>query len=270
MSKLRRVAEVGDGSYEQTLQRNAAVVEEPLQAAQKRKKRYSLAAEKEIPQVNQWEQLQNALRVDRKSFSPQSKEEFDAANYSPYDTSGRSVRRYESDEAEIDDTFDPVTIAGFHMYSDPKAQLEEMLKESMVGQITIEEQKLAGELEQYKNAQAWDEEANAWAQKRLANRNGGMNSASDVRGSITKTANENIAASGFGQTDYDAVEDREIKRQEMIERMKASGRDIKRASASKPERKAQWENLENARSKTVQGKMRNSSLLDKLAQLTNE
>ena len=264
MSKLRRIAEVGDGTYEQMAQKYMEQ-EEPVSAAKRRKKKFVAAQKAEPPaSENNWEELKAALRVPQKSFDPES--------FSAYDVSRRGVRRAEGEEAEDDTPLDMNTLAGFHMFDDPQAALEEMLKESMTGQIAVEEGKMEKEIKNLQASQGWDEESLAWAQARLRGRGDEPITASDSKGRIYKTANETEANSEFGQTDYNKLMAHETAKQQRIENMYQRHRSIKdsRVDVTKEDRQAQWANDENIRSQSVQKKMNKSALLENLEKLVNE
>lgn len=266
MSKLTRIAEVGDGSYEQMISKNASVQENPLQSAKNRKKRFMQTSAKQplVNSQNNWEELKSALRVSQKPFDPE--------NYSSYDTSGKSVRRYEMIDEEYETAFDPTTRTAMtmHMYSDPMQEIQEFLKESALKDAMERESSLTHEIKQLQKAQQWDEEANAWAQARLISRNNEKISGSAIKGAIIKTSNENVIASNFGQLDTDALQNREMQKHQMIENMKQRHKSIKdsRVNITKEQRQSQWENDENIRSVSIQEKMKNSQLFNKLSQLT--
>lgn len=268
MSKLRRVSEVGDGSYEQMLQKNTQVHEDPIDAANRRKKKFtSVAAKQPQPPENNWESLKGALKVAQKPFDPQS--------YSSYDTSGRSVRRYESDDDEYDDSYDTRLSApmSLHMYSDTMMDVKESLSASALRDAMQKESQISHEIRQLEQAQQWDSEASAWARARLKGRNNENISSSDMKGGIMKTANENVVASNFGQTDYNAVDDRDLKKHQMIEAMNQKHRSIKdsRIDITKEQKQSQWANDDNVRSQSVHNKtMQNSKLFNKLSQLMDE
>lgn len=269
MSKLRRIAEVGDGSYEQMEQQNASSpnTESSLQAAKRRKKKYVVAGKQQpvVDESQKWQALKGALRVEQKKFDPE--------DYSSYDTSGRSIRRSHTEMVEDETPYDTTTNirSAMHMYSDPMQELKESLKEQAVNDALMKGGALAKELRELEKTQNWEQEAQLWAQARLKGRNGENISGSDSRGGIVKTAEENVSASRFGQLDIEAAEQREIERQEREENMRQRHRSIKdsRIDVTKEQKIAQWQNDDNIRSQSIQSKMKNSNLFNKLAEITN-
>lgn len=265
MSKLRRIAEVGDGTYEQMAQKMASVEENEIDSAKRRKKKYiSASRETSIEQKNDWEQLKGALKVSQKSFDPE--------NFSSYDTRGQSIRRYESDEEEYEQTFDPRTASNIslHMYADPMDEIREALAKSAMQDAMWQENRLAKETMKLEQSQGWDQEQKMWHEARLKGRNGENISASDMKGKLTKISNENVSESRFGQLDYDAMQNRENQLLSMQEKMLTRHKSIKdsRLDVSKEQKRAQWDNNENIRSQSIQTKTNNSQLFNKLAQIT--
>lgn len=265
MSKLRRIAEVGDGSYEQMMQKYASTTEDDtLDSAKRRKKKFASVSEQQIKPKNNWEELKGALRVSQKPF--------DADDYSSYDTSGRSVRRYESDDEEYETTFDPKisTAMTMHLYDDYSMEnVKQSLAESAMRDAMRRESAMAHETKKLEQAQGWDQEQALWAQARLRGRNDEVVSSSSMKGQITKTANEQISASRFGQQDYDAMEAREIQLNAMNENMLQKHRSIKdsRIDITHEQKESQWANEENIRSQSIQSKMNNSKLFNNLANI---
>jgi len=270
MGKLRRIAEVGDGTFEQLMNKQVAL-ENDVVKAERRKKKY-VSAQKADPQpdTSMWEQLKGALRVDQRGFSPTDVDDFNEQKYTGYDMHGRSIRRAMDAEPGDESTYDPRTAMGFHMYDDPTAVIEEMLMEDMQGHVMAEEAAKGREVLKMEASQGWDEEANAWAQARLKGRNDEAISASQSRGSIFRTATENVTDSAFGQMNYDNAAAREQRKQEMIEAMKTRHKSISRPTATKEERTSQMFNQETIRSQSVQKKMESSKLMNKLSDLLNK
>ncbi len=268
MSKLRRIAEVGDGSYEQMVNNNKNVHENAIDAAKRRKKAFASIPQNQISSThNNWEELKGALRVSQKSFDPN--------DYSSYDTSGRSVKRYETDNDEYIDSYDARASSpmSLHMYSDALLDIKESLKESALRDAMKKESEISHEIKQLQKSQQWDQEANAWAQARLRGRNDENISSSNIRGNIVKTANEHTAESRFGQTDYDAMNERDSQKQEMLAAMQQRHRSIKdsRIDITKEQKKSQWENDDNIRSQSINKKtLENSKLFNKLSQIIEE
>lgn len=253
MSKLRRIAEVGDGSYEQLVQKSLEITD-PLQSAKERKNKFASIQEIKIPEIDNWEEIKGSIKADRKPF--------DINSFSSYDVSNISVKRVENDIEEEEDAYDPRVASSLHLYGDPIGQLGEMLKESMEEEMQRYEQREMRNMQKIKKAQDWDEEASAWANKR---------SSSSRRG-IMKTADEETVDSKFGQPDYNLVNKRESQKNQMIENMQQRHRSIKdsRLNVTKEERRSQWENNDNIRSQSVQQKMSNSKLFNKLSQIVEE
>jgi len=253
MSKLRRIAEVGDGSYEQLVEKNTRVVD-PLQSAKERKNKFASIQEIKIPEIDNWEEIKGSIKMDRKPF--------DINSFSSYDVSNISVKRVENGIEEEEDSYDPRIASSLHLYGDPMEQLGEMLKESMEEEMKRYEQKEMRNMQKIKKAQDWDEEATAWANKRM----------SSSRKGIMKTADEETIDSKFGQPDYDLVNKREAQKNQMIENMQQRHRSIKdsRLNITKEERRSQWENNDNIRSASIQQKMSNSKLFNKLSQIVQE
>lgn len=255
MGKLRRIDEVGDGNFEQIMQKNASIDKSDLQKAKERKKNLSLAASKNPPKIKEdWEKISGSLRVEQKSFNPK--------DFSPYDTSAKSVRRYASDIKEVDTPFDITTTTSYsHLFSDPGSELKAYLKESMERRIAMEEEKERRLRQKMMENEDWEREREMWAQakKRNIKANEGFN----------KVAHENVVDSKFGKIDYDAIEKREEQYKQMIENMYQKHKSIKdsRLEISKEQRRAQWENEENIRSQSIQQKLSKSMLVNKLAEL---
>lgn len=253
MNKLRRVAEVGDGSYQGSPQQPRETINIPVIGAKRRKKKF--ASKLQPVEVNQgWERVPDTVRYEQKAFMPKTSADYN--NYSPADVSGNSIKRYITQDTYDDTAYDLPYSSSPHMYGDVKVQIEAMLMESMEEQVMKEKKEL--EKKASINAQAWDVELNAWAQKR-AN--------SSTQGGLKRIANEQEVASPFGQTDIEKLRTAEMKRHQMYQNMQERNAKIQRKEASQEERRSQYFNQENIISQSAQNKFKNSKLMEKLSQL---
>lgn len=257
MSKLRRVAEVGDGSFEQMVNNNQPFGKTDLQKAKERKNKFSIVASNNTSKIkDDWQKISGATRVEQRSFNLQ--------DFSSYDANRQSVRRYESDEDEYETPFDPTIVASYnHMFSDPGSELKQMLRESMEQKIADEDYKAKRLREKIIENSEWEREAGLWAEAKLRN-------PKSLKGGITKTAHENVSDNEFGHLNYENIEMRENQYNQMIENMNQRHKSIRdsRLEVNKNEKKSQWDNLENVRSQSMQQKANKSKLFNKLAQLT--
>lgn len=256
MGKLRRVAEIGDGTFDQMVNKNSQFEKSDLQKAKERKNNFSVVASKTPSKIKEdWQKVSGATRVERKSFNPE--------DFSSYDTRNQSIRRYETDEEEYETPFDTTITASYnHMFSDPGSELKEMLREAMENRIANEDAKARQLHEKIVKNSEWEKEKELWAQAK--NRN------IKSHGGINKTAHENVSDNRFGHLDYDEMEARESQYNQMVENMYQRHKSIKdsRLEISKEQRKSQWENDDNIRSQSIQQKANKSKLFNKLAQLS--
>lgn len=256
MGKLRRVAEVGDGTFDQMMNKDSSVNKSDLQKAKERKNNFSVVASKNPPKIKEdWNKVGGATRVEQRTFNPQ--------DFSSYDTRNQSIRRYESDQEEFETPFDTTITASYnHLFSDPGSELKEMLRESMEQRIAAEDNNAKRLHEKIMKNSEWERENEMWAQAK--NRN------IKSHGGINKTAHENVSDNRFGHLDYDAMEGRENQYNQMVENMYQRHKSIKdsRLEVSREQRRSQWENDENIRSQSIQQKANKSKLFNKLAQLS--